>query len=139
MANIAEKELELSRKRMDRFFRLMYEFPEKKNFYQYYAQYNWLRASDWQIRIWLVQLGNLLEDFNSGIIDKTEVDSQITTIKNQLVQLMSGIQTTGKLASKRRWRVKEYGTMKKWIRAIYGRVARVRKLMKQLDNLVKGF
>ncbi|MFX1598473.1 MAG: hypothetical protein ACFFC5_05360 [Promethearchaeota archaeon] len=137
MANTAEKELEMSRKRMERFFRLMYEEPEKKNFYHYYAQYNWLRASDWQTRIWLEQVSDLLEGFNSGAIGKSEVNNLLSSIKNQLVQLMSGVQKTENLASKYEWRVREYGTMKNWVRAIYGRVARIRGLIRQLDDLTK--
>ena len=139
MTNTAEKELMLSRKRMKRFFRLMHEEPEKKNFYQYYAQYNWLRASDWQTRIWLEQVKNLLKGFDSKTIEKSEINNQSHTIKNQLVLLMSSVHEAEKLSSKHEWRVKGHGTMKKWVRAIYARAARIRKLIRQLDNLVKDF
>lgn len=137
MTNNAEKELMLSRKRMQKFFKLMHEEPEKRNFYQYYAQYNWLRASDWQTRIWLEQMEILLKEFNSKAVGKSEISNQTRTVKNQLVQLMSGVQKTEKFASKYEWRVKGYGTVKMWIRTIFRRASRIRKLIRQLDNLVK--
>ncbi|MFX1486194.1 MAG: hypothetical protein ACFFBS_03660 [Promethearchaeota archaeon] len=137
MADTANRELELSRGRMERFFKLMYEEPGKKNFYQYYAQYNWLRASDWQTRIWLEQVKELLERFNSGTVDKSNMGSQLSAVKNQLISLLSGVRKTEQLATEYEWRVRRYGTMKKWIRTIYGRVARIRKVIKRLEDLSK--
>ncbi len=134
MTDTANEELELSRRRMERFFKLMYEEPKRKNFYQYYAQYNWLRASDWQTRIWLEKVNELVEQFNSETVDTSNMKIQLSAIKNQLVSLLSGVQKTEKLASKYKWRVKRYGTMKKWIRAIYERAARIRKVIKHLEN-----
>ena len=129
-----EKKLKNARAKLEVIFKKMVEKPKQANFYKYYANYYWVRASDLQIRIWIRELEDLSHQKNLEN-KKVDLKPKLKQIEKALIDMLANVRKCDAEANEKNWKLRFwYPTLHDYIKKVYKEAATLRRKIKSLRS-----